>query len=112
MTMAIHLAGPYLVIHLINIVGSNLKRMEGDLGINITSSLENIVTINKLTRDTSNDIDTGKRFYPLQTCPDVCGVIQCGVYVSRLYFVTIGICGLLVDVKWRQYIYHCCQNHQ
>ena len=40
--------------------------------INITSSLENIVTINKLT---SNDSDTGKWFYPLQTCSDVCGVI-------------------------------------
>ena len=66
-----------LLSNSLNTVGSNLKQMEGDLGINIISSLENIVTINKLTRDTSNDIDTGKRFYPLQTCSDVCGVYVC-----------------------------------
>ena len=61
--------------NLLNTVESNLKRMEGDLGINITSSLKNIVTINKLSHDTSNDSNTGKWFYPLQTCSDVCGVI-------------------------------------
>ena len=64
--------------------------MEGDLGINITSSLENIVTINKLTRDTSNDIDTGKWFYPLQTCSDVCGVIvvcMCAVLLESVVYL-------------------------
>ena len=73
--MAIHLAGPYLVIYLIQLDQTKNKWRAGDLGINITSSLENIVTINKLTRDTSNDFGTGKWFYPLQTCSDVCGVI-------------------------------------
>ena len=74
----------------LNTVGSNLKRMEGDLGINITSSLENIVTINKLTRDTSNDIDTGKWFYPLQTCSDVCGVIvvcMCAILLESVVYL-------------------------
>ena len=56
-------------------VGSNLQRMEGDLGINIMSSLKNIVIINKLSRDGSNGSDSGAWFYPLQTCSDVCGVI-------------------------------------
>ena len=58
--------------NLSNTVGSNLKRMEGDLGINIMSSLKNIITINKVSRDTS---DSGTWFYPLQTCSDMCGVI-------------------------------------
>ena len=61
--------------NLINMVGSNLQRIEGDLGINIMSSLKNIVIINKLSRDASNGSDSGARFYPLQTCSDVCGVI-------------------------------------
>ena len=60
-------------------VGSNLKRLEGDLGINITTSLENIIVINKLSKCT-NDASTNssascKWFYPLQSCPNVCGVI-------------------------------------
>ena len=45
--------------------------MEGDLGINIMSSLQkNTVIINS-----SNHSNLGKWFYPLQTCSDVCGVI-------------------------------------
>jgi hypothetical protein len=61
--------------NLINTVGSNLKRMEGDLGINIMPALNKIVIINKLSCDTSNDSESGRWFYPLQTCSDVCGVI-------------------------------------
>ena len=63
--------------NLTNTVGSNLKRMEGDLGINIMSALNKVVIINKLSCDTSNDSDSGMWFYPLQTCSDVCGVYVC-----------------------------------
>ena len=35
-----------------NTVGSNLKRMEGDLGTNIITSLENVNIINKSSCDT------------------------------------------------------------
>ena len=61
--------------NLTNTVGSNLKQMEGDLGINIMSALNKVVIINKLSCDASNDSDSGRWFYPLQTCSDVCGVI-------------------------------------
>ena len=62
--------------NLINAVGSNLKRMEGDLGINIMSALNKVIVTNKLSCDVSNhDSDSGMWFYPLQTCSDVCGVI-------------------------------------
>ena len=57
--------------NLTNTVGSNLKRMKGNLGINIMSALNKVVIINKLLCDASNDSDSG----PLQTCSDVCGVI-------------------------------------
>ena len=46
-----------LLSNLAKPVGSNLKRLEGDLGINITTSLENIIVINKLAKFT-NDAST------------------------------------------------------
>ena len=61
--------------NLTNTVGSNLKRMEGDLGINIMSALNKVVVINKSSCNTTNDPDSSAWFYPLQTCSDVCGVI-------------------------------------
>ena len=61
--------------NLSNTVGSNLKRMEEDLGINIMTSLENTTVINKLSDAGFISSDSCKLFYPLQSCSNVCGVI-------------------------------------
>ena len=82
--------------------------MEEDLGIKIMTSLENIININKLSCDAGNiSSDTCKWFYPLQSCSHVCVLLWC---VWLLYFVTTGICGLLVVVKWRKYMYQLLSN--
>ena len=54
-------------------VGSNFKRMEEDLGINIMNSLKHLVIINNLTNDTVNGHSCF--FYPIQSCSNVCGII-------------------------------------
>ena len=62
--------------NLASTVGSNLKRMEEDLGIKMTSLENIIININKLSCDAGNiSSDTCKWFYPLQSCSHVCGVI-------------------------------------
>ena len=57
--------------NLLDTVESNLKQLEGDLGIDIRFSSQNIVTINT----PSPNSDPNKLLYPLQTCSDMCGVI-------------------------------------
>ena len=54
---------------LVNTVGSNLKRLEGNFGINIMTSL---ITTNKLSGDV---LTQASWFYTLQSCSHVCGVI-------------------------------------
>ena len=72
---------------------SQTKRMEEDLGINIMTSLQNIIIINKLSRDAGNiscDSNSPSWFYPRRVHMYV-GLLWC---VWRLYFVSTGICGL------------------
>ena len=56
--------------NLTDTVGSNLKRMEEDLGINLSTSLKNVIDIKSNTGS-----ESCKLFYPLQSCSNVCGVI-------------------------------------
>ena len=63
----------------LNTVGSNLKRMKGNLGINIMSALNKGVIINKLSCDASNDSDSGTWFYTTDMFR--CVWCDCGVYV-------------------------------
>ena len=62
--------------NLANTVGSNLKRMEEDLGIKLMASFANIITLNEPSCDAGTvSPDSIKWFYPLQSCSHVCGVI-------------------------------------
>lgn len=59
--------------NLADTIGSNLKRIEEDLGINITTTLENVIDMNSDASNTRSE--SCKLFYPLQSCSHVCGVI-------------------------------------
>ena len=62
--------------NLADTVGSNLKRMEEDLGISVITALENVIDMNKFSCDASNTGSAScKLFYQLQSCSHVCGVI-------------------------------------
>ena len=58
--------------NLVDTVGSNLKRMENDMGLNIIN-LENVIDISKFSCSTCSE--SCQLFYPLQSCSHVCGVI-------------------------------------
>ena len=50
--------------------------MERDLGVNILTSLRNIVVINDFSCDDSSACSyLCKRFYPQQSCSNICGVV-------------------------------------
>ena len=59
------------------------------------SSLENIITISKLSHDTC---DSGTWFYPLQTCSDMCIVkVVCMFAVLCEYWYLWLTCGVKME---------------
>lgn len=85
-----------LPTNIMSTVGSNIKQIEEDLGIDIASSLNNITVIRNSADGSQSDLHT--QFYPVQSCSNVCGII------------VVCMAGLLCD-QWESWLAWDCQTY-